>query len=69
MIGSNAHDETPIGGQQHHYLWSPGPGGDCRDGGGWDGEEELTAAVGEGTAALALRVTSIQRSVWNMTAC
>jgi uncharacterized membrane protein YgcG len=40
VIGSNAHDETPIGGQQHHYLYpggSPGPGGDWRDGGGWDG--------------------------------
>jgi uncharacterized membrane protein YgcG len=40
VIGINAHDETPIGGQQHHYLypgWSPGPGGDWSDGGGWDG--------------------------------
>jgi hypothetical protein len=27
--------------------------------------EELTAAVGEGRAALALLVTSIQRSAWN----
>jgi uncharacterized membrane protein YgcG len=40
VIGSNAHDETPIGGQQHHYPYpggSPGPGGDWSDGGGWDG--------------------------------
>jgi uncharacterized membrane protein YgcG len=38
VIGSNAHDETPIGGQQYHYPgWSPGPGGDWSDGGGWDG--------------------------------
>jgi hypothetical protein len=39
VIGSNAHDETPIGGQQHHHYpgWSPGPGGDWSDGGGWDG--------------------------------
>jgi hypothetical protein len=38
VIGSNAHDETPIGGQQHHYPgWSPGPGGHWRDGSGWDG--------------------------------
>ena len=40
VIGSNAHDETPIVGQQHHYPYpggSPGPGGDWSDGGGWDG--------------------------------
>jgi uncharacterized membrane protein YgcG len=43
VIGSGARDETPIGGQQHHYpvgyypVGSPGPGGDWSDGGGWDG--------------------------------
>jgi uncharacterized membrane protein YgcG len=38
VIGSGARDETPIGGQQHHYpVGSPGPGGDWSGGGVWDG--------------------------------
>ena len=42
VLGTNAHDEPPIGGQQHYpggyYPGEPpGPGGDWRDGGGWDG--------------------------------
>jgi uncharacterized membrane protein YgcG len=43
VIGSGAHHETSIGGQQRHYpegyypVGSPGPGGDWSDGGGWDG--------------------------------
>ena len=38
VLGTNAHDEPPIGGQQpDHPGGSPGRGGVWLDGGGWDG--------------------------------